>query len=164
MIIMQTNNSNKSLLIAMGTGANNMVIGYLCERLADQVDFALIDSLDQKEWDEELPDARLLALRQKGLPVILLVTLGGNAGSGCVGKMIPLLQKYQLDFSAVVVLPFEYEGTRAKALPLAEKLKEASTAFRQFDNQSLFALRDLTMREAMLHADKEIEKLLMEIL
>ena len=161
---MQTNNSNKSLLIAMGTGANNMVIGYLCERLADQVDFALIDSLDQKEWDEELPDARLLALRQKGLPVILLVTLGGNAGSGCVGKMIPLLQKYQLDFSAVVVLPFEYEGTRAKALPLAEKLKEASTAFRQFDNQSLFALRDLTMREAMLHADKEIEKLLMEVL
>ena len=161
---MQTNNSNKSLLIAMGTGANNMVIGYLCERLADQVDFALIDSLDQKEWDEELPDARLLALRQKGLPVILLVTLGGNAGSGCVGKMIPLLQKYQLDFSAVVVLPFEYEGTRAKALPLAEKLKEASTAFRQFDNQSLFALRDLTMREAMIHADKEIEKLLMEVL
>ena len=28
MIIMQTNNSNKSLLIAMGTGANNTVIGY----------------------------------------------------------------------------------------------------------------------------------------
>ena len=52
MIIMQTNNSNKSLLIAMGTGANNMVIGYLCERLADQVDFVLIDSLDQKEWDK----------------------------------------------------------------------------------------------------------------
>lgn len=49
---MQTNNSNKSLLIAMGTGANNMVIGYLCERLADQVDFVLIDSLDQKEWDK----------------------------------------------------------------------------------------------------------------
>ena len=48
---MQTNNSNKSLLIAMGTGANNMVIGYLCERLADQVDFVLIDSLDQKEWN-----------------------------------------------------------------------------------------------------------------
>ena len=50
---MQTNNSNKSLLIAMGTGANNMVIGYLCERLADQVDFVLIDSLDQKEWDNQ---------------------------------------------------------------------------------------------------------------
>ena len=49
---MQTNNSNKSLLIAMGTGANNMGIGYLCERLADQVDFVLIDSLDQKEWDK----------------------------------------------------------------------------------------------------------------
>ena len=49
---MQTNNSNKPLLIAMGTGANNMVIGYLCERLADQVDFVLIDSLDQKEWDK----------------------------------------------------------------------------------------------------------------
>lgn len=161
---MQTNNSNKSLLVAMGTGANNMVVGYLCEQLADRVDFALIDSLDQKEWDEELPDARLLALRQKGSPIILLVMLGGNTGGGCVEKMIPLLQKYQLDFSAVVVLPFEYEGTRAKALPLAEKLKEASTAFRQFDNQSLFALRDLTMREAMLHADKEIEKLLMEVL
>ena len=29
-----------------------MVIGYLCERLADQVDFVLIDSLDQKEWDK----------------------------------------------------------------------------------------------------------------
>ena len=161
---MQTNKSNKPLLVAMGTGANNMVIGYLCERLADRLDFALIDSLDQKEWDEELPDARLLALRQKGLPVILLVTLGGNAGSGCVGKVIPLLQKHQLDFSAVVVLPFEFEGTRAKALPLAEKLKEAAVAFRQFDNQTLLSLRDLTMREAMLRADKEIEKLLMEIL
>ena len=64
---MQTNNSEKPLLVAMGTGANNMVIGYLCERLADRVDF-------------------------------------------------------------------------------------------------LLSLRDLTMREAMLRADKEIEKLLMEIL
>ena len=64
---MQTNNSDKSLLVAMGTGANNMVVGYLCERLADRVDF-------------------------------------------------------------------------------------------------LLSLRDLTMREAMLRADKEIEKLLMEIL
>ena len=70
---MQTNNANKSLLIAMGTGANNMVKGYLCERLADQLDFALIDSLDQKEWDEELPDAKLQVLRQKGLPVICLL-------------------------------------------------------------------------------------------
>ena len=120
---MHTNNSEKSLLVAMGTGANNMVVGYLCERLADQLDFALIDSLDQKEWDEELPDAKLQVLRQKGLPVILLVTLGGNTGSGCVGKVIALLQKHQLDFSAVVVLPFEFEGTRTKALPLAEKLK-----------------------------------------
>ncbi len=161
---MQTNNSEKPLLVAMGTGANNMVIGYLCERLADRLDFALIDSLDQKEWDEELPDARLLALRQKGLPVILLVTLGGNAGSGCVGKVIPLLQKHQLEFSAVVVLPFEFERTRAKALPLAEKLKEVAVSYRQFDNQSLLALQDLSMREAMQHADKEIEKLLMEVL
>ena len=161
---MHTNNSEKSLLVAMGTGANNMVIGYLCERLADQLDFALIDSLDQKEWDEELPDAKLQALRQKGSPVILLVTLGGNTGSGCVGKVISLLQKHQLEFSAVVVLPFEFEGTRAKALPLAEKLKEAAVAFRQFDNQTLLSLRDLTMREAMLRTDKEIEKLLMEIL
>ena len=161
---MQTNNANKSLLIAMGTGANNMVIGYLCERLADQVDFALIDSLDQKEWDKELPDAKLQVLRQKGSTVILLVMLGGNTGNGCVEKMIPLFQKHQLDFSAVVVLPFEFEGTRAKALPLAEKLKEAAVAFRQFDNQTLLSLRDLTMREAMLRADKEIEKLLMEIL
>ena len=161
---MHTNNSDKSLLVAMGTGANNMVKGYLCERLADQLDFALIDSLDQKEWDEELPDAKLQVLRQKGLPVILLVTLGGNTGSGCVGKVIALLQKHQLDFSAVVVLPFEFEGTRAKALPLAEKLKEAAVAFRQFDNQSLLALQDLSMREAMQHADKEIEKLLMEVL
>ena len=64
---MHTNNSEKSLLVAMGTGANNMVVGYLCERLADRVDF-------------------------------------------------------------------------------------------------LLSLRDLTMREAMLRADKEIEKLLMEIL
>ena len=64
---MQTNNSNKPLLVAMGTGANNMVVGYLCGRLADRVDF-------------------------------------------------------------------------------------------------LLSLRDLTMREAMLRADKEIEKLLMEIL
>ena len=64
---MQTNNSEKPLLVAMGTGANNMVVGYLCERLADRVDF-------------------------------------------------------------------------------------------------LLSLRDLTMREAMLRADKEIEKLLMEIL
>lgn len=32
---MHTNNSEKSLLVAMGTGANNMVVGYLCERLAD---------------------------------------------------------------------------------------------------------------------------------
>ena len=161
---MHTNNSDKSLLVAMGTGANNMVKGYLCERLADQLDFALIDSLDQKEWDEELPDAKLQVLRQKGLPVILLVTLGGNTGSGCVGKVIALLQKHQLDFSAVVVLPFEFEGTRTKALPLAEKLKEAAVAFRQFDNQSLLALQDLSMREAMQHADKEIEKLLMEVL
>ena len=161
---MQTNNSNKPLLVALGTGASNMVIGYLCERLADRVDFALIDSLDQKEWDKELPDAKLQVLRQKGLPVILLVTLGGNTGSGCVGKVIALLQKHQLDFSAVVVLPFEFEGTRAKALPLAEKLKQAAVAFRQFDNQSLLALQDLSMREAMQHADKEIEKLLMEVL
>ena len=93
---MQTNNSNKSLLIAMGTGANNMVIGYLCERLADQVDFVLIDSLDQKEWDKELPDAKLQALKQKESSVILLVMLGGNTGSGCVEKMIPLLQKHSL--------------------------------------------------------------------
>lgn len=64
---MQTNNSNKPLLVAMGTGASNMVVGYLCGRLADRVDF-------------------------------------------------------------------------------------------------LLSLRDLTMREAMLRADKEIEKLLMEIL
>ena len=64
----------------------------------------------------------------------------------------------------MVVLPFEFEGTRAKALPLAEKLKEAAVAFRQFDNQTLLSLRDLTMREAMLRTDKEIEKLLMEIL
>ena len=161
---MQTNSSNKPLLVAMGTGANNMVMGYLCERLADRLDFALIDSLDQKEWDEELPDAKLKALRQTGSPIILLVMLGGNTGSGCVEKIIPLLKKYQLDFSAVVVLPFEYEGTRAKALPLAEKLKEAATAYRQFDNQSLLTLQDLTMREAMQHADKEIEKLLMEVL
>lgn len=161
---MQTNKSNKPLLIAMGTGANNMVIGYLCERLADQVDFALIDSLDQKEWDEELPDAKLRALRQIESPIILLVMLGGNTGSGCVEKIIPLLQKHQLVFSAVVVLPFEYEGTLAKALPLAEKLKKAAVAYRQFDNQSLLSLRDLTMREAMQHADKEIEKLLMEVL
>ena len=139
---MQTNNSNKPLLVALGTGASNMVIGYLCERLADRVDFALIDSLDQKEWDKELPDAKLQVLRQKGLPVILLVTLGGNTGSGCVGKVIALLQKHQLDFSAVVVLPFEFEGTRAKALPLAEKLKQAAVAFRQFDNQLLLALQD----------------------
>ena len=69
---MQTNNSNKPLLVAMGTGANNIVIGYLCERLVDRVDFALIDSLDQKEWDEELPDAKLRALRQTGSPIILL--------------------------------------------------------------------------------------------
>ena len=161
---MHTNNSEKSLLVAMGTGANNMVVGYLCERLADWVDFALIDSLDQKEWDKELPDVKLQALRQKGSTVILLVMLGGNTGNGCVEKMIPLFQKHQLDFSAVVVLPFEFEGTRAKALPLAEKLKEAAVAFRQFDNQTLLSLRDLTMREAMLRADKEIEKLLMEIL
>ena len=161
---MQTNKSNKPLLVAMGTGANNMVVGYLCGRLADQVDFALIDSLDQEEWDKELPDAQLQALRQKGLPVILLVTLGGNTGSGCVGKVISLLQKHQLTFSAVVVLPFEYEGTLAKALPLAEKLKKAAVAFRQFDNQSLLALQTLSMREAMQHADKEIEKLLMEVL
>ena len=161
---MHTNNSEKSLLVAMGTGANNMVIGYLCERLADQLDFSLIDSLDQKEWDKELPDAKLQVLRQKGLPVILLVTLGGNTGSGCVGKVIASLQKHQLDFSAVVVLPFEFEGTRAKALPLAEKLKQAAVASRQFDNQSLLALQDLSMREAMQHADKEIEKLLMEVL
>ena len=90
--------------------------------------------------------------------------LGRNTGNGCVEKMIPLFQKHQLDFSAVVVLPFEFEGTRAKALPLAEKLKQAAVAFRQFDNQSLLALQDLSMREAMQHADKEIEKLLMEIL
>ena len=38
---MQTNNSEKPLLVAMGTGANNMVVGYLCERLADRVDFLL---------------------------------------------------------------------------------------------------------------------------
>ena len=38
---MQTNNSNKPLLVAMGTGANNMVVGYLCEQLADRVDFLL---------------------------------------------------------------------------------------------------------------------------
>ena len=57
---MHTNNSDKSLLVAMGTGANNMVKGYLCERLADQLDFALIDSLDQKEWDSQT----LLALRE----------------------------------------------------------------------------------------------------
>ena len=161
---MQTNKSNKPLLVAMGTGANNMVIGYLCERLADRLDFALIDSLDQKEWDEELPEAELKVLRQTGSTVFLLVMLGGNTGSGCVEKVIPLLQKHQLEFSAVVVLPFEFEGTRAKALPLAEKLKEAATAFRQFDNQSLLTLRDLTMREAMQHADKEIEKLLLEVL
>ena len=63
-----------------------------------------------------------------------------------------------------MVLPFEYEGTRPKSFPLAEKLKEAAVAYRQFDNQTLLALQDLTMREAMQHADKEIEKLLMEIL
>ena len=63
---MQTNNSEKPLLVAMGTGANNMVVGYLCEQLADRLDFALIDSLDQKEWDKELPDVKLQALRQKG--------------------------------------------------------------------------------------------------
>lgn len=69
---MQTNNSNKPILVAMGAGANNMVIGYLCERLVDRVDFALIDSLDQTECDEELPDAKLRALRQTGSPIILL--------------------------------------------------------------------------------------------
>ena len=53
-----------------------MVVGYLCERLADWVDFALIDSLDQKEWDKELSDVKLQALRQKGSTVILLVMLG----------------------------------------------------------------------------------------
>lgn len=161
---MQTSNSNKSLLIAMGTGANNMVIGYLCERLADRVDFAFIDSLDQREWDKELPDAKLQALKQKKSSAILLVMLGGNTGSGCVETIISLFQKHQLTFSAVVVLPFEYEGSRPKALPLAGKLKEAAVAYRQFDNQTLLAMQDLTMREAMQHADKEIEKLLMEIL
>lgn len=161
---MQTNNSNKPLLVAMGTGANNMVIGYLRERLADRLDFALIDSLDQNEWDKELPDAILQALKQKESSVILLVMLGGSTGSGCVEKLIPLLQKHQLTFSTVVVLPFEYEGTRPKALPLAERLKEAAVAYRQFDNQTLLTLQELTMREAMQHADKEIEKLLMEIL
>ncbi|MGM9759238.1 MAG: hypothetical protein ACI30I_03875 [Parabacteroides sp.] len=90
--------------------------------------------------------------------------LGGNTGNGSVEKIIPLFQKYQLDLSVVVVLPFEYEGTRAKALPLAEKLKVAAVAFRQFDNQSLLALQDLSMREVIQHADKEIEKLLIELL
>ena len=28
-------------MVAMGTGANNMVVGYLCEQLADRVDFLL---------------------------------------------------------------------------------------------------------------------------
>lgn len=149
----------KTLLIAAGTGANNIAIN-LVDKFDDRLDYILIDSLEPDIWKQEFTKEHLAEILVIGQPVILLATLGGETGNRSVERISKLFHSYEIPFSAILVIPFKFEKeNREQALKIAETLGKSAFNVRIFDNETLTSL-DLSMKESLLHADKEIGKLL----
>ena len=97
-------------------------------------------------------------------PVILLATLGGNMGNRSVERLTKLFKSFEIPFSAILIIPFKFEGdSRNVALSIADRIKGESVSVYVFDNETLTFL-DLTVKEAIRYADREIGCLLDEIL
>lgn len=69
----------KSLLIAAGTGANNIIVN-IGDEYEDRVDYILIDELESDVWKIEFSAERIFDIVVTRQPVILLATLGGKTG------------------------------------------------------------------------------------
>ena len=154
----------KSLLIVAGTGANNIVSNYIGDQLEDRLDYILIDSLESDVWKYELTIERLAEMIVARQSVILLATLGGETRNHSVEKISDMFCSSGIPFSAILVIPFKFEGERReRALATARYLQEKTLVFRKFDNEDLFSY-SLPLKEAMRYADKEIGRLLEEVI
>lgn len=145
----------KSLLITSGTGANNIILN-IGDEYEDRVDYILIDELESDVWKVEFSAERMLDIAVTRQPVILLATLGGETGNRSVERLTKLFKSFEIPFSAILIIPFKFEGdSRNVALSIANKIKGAAVSVHVFDNEILTSL-DLTKKEAMLYADREI--------
>lgn len=153
----------KSLLIAAGTGANNIIVN-IGDEYEDRVDYILIDELESNVWKVEFSAERMFDVVVTRQPVILLATLGGNMGNRSVERLTKLFKSFEIPFSAILIIPFKFEGdSRNVALSIADRIKGESVSVYVFDNETLTFL-DLTVKEAIRYADREIGCLLDEIL
>ncbi|MBP3519505.1 MAG: hypothetical protein J6K31_14150 [Parabacteroides sp.] len=153
----------KSILITAGTGANNIILN-IGDEYEDRVDYILIDELESDVWKVEFSAERMLDIAVTRQPVILLATLGGETGNRSVERLTKLFKSFEIPFSAILIIPFKFEGdSRNVALSIANKIKGEAVSVHVFDNEILTSL-DLTKKEAMLYADREISYLLDETL
>ena len=137
----------KSLLIAAGTGANNIIVN-IGDEYEDRVDYILIDELESDVWKIEFSAERI----------------GGKTGNRSVERLTKLFKSFEILFSAILIIPFKFEwDSRNIALSIADRIKGESVSVHVFDNETLTSL-DLTVKEAIRYADREIGCLLDEIL
>ncbi|WP_293740010.1 hypothetical protein [uncultured Parabacteroides sp.] len=87
----EDNRKMKTLLIAAGTGANNIVSNYIGDQFEDRLDYILVDSLESDVWKYEFTIERLAEIIVARQPVILLATLGGETGNRSVEKISDIL-------------------------------------------------------------------------
>lgn len=160
----EDNRKMKTLLIAAGTGANNIVSNYIGDQFEDRLDYILVDSLESDVWKYEFTIERLAEIIVARQPVILLATLGGETGNRSVEKISDMFRSSEIPYSAILVIPFKFEKeNREQALKVAEILGKSTLNVRIFDNETLTSL-DFSMKEVMLYADKKIRELLEAIL
>ncbi|WP_455629597.1 hypothetical protein [Parabacteroides sp.] len=149
----------KSLLITAGTGANNIILN-IGDEYEDRLDYILIDELESDVWKVEFSAERMLGIAFPGQAVILLATLGGKTGNRSVERLTKLFKYFKIPFSAILIVPFKFEEDRRNvALSIVDKMKEVATSVHVFDNETLTPL-NLTMKESMQYADREISYLL----
>lgn len=153
----------KSLLIAAGTGAYNIVRN-IGDEYGDRVDYILIDELESNVWKVEFSVERVFDIAVTGQPVILLATLGGQTGNRSVDRLMKLFKSFEIPFTAILIIPFKFEEDRRNiALSIADRIKRETVSVHVFDNETLTFL-DFTVKETIRYADREIACLLDEIL
>lgn len=109
----------------------------------------------------------LLTMKEDNREMKSLLIVAGTGANNIVSNYIGDQFEDCLDyisFSVLLVIPFKFEGERReRALVTARYLQEKTLVFRKFDNEDLFSYF-LPLKEAMQYADKEIGRLLEEVL
>ena len=124
-------------VICIGTGAYCLAQRSFVERLQGEDDFLFMDG--ESALMEQVMQDVMAQVSAQSDRVVLLATLGGNAGSVYVLKMADALERLGAEWFALVITPFGWEGNGrvGKAMETVRKLERYHRPVFIFCNEGL---------------------------